>query len=499
VAEEICFWSARRIAGAVRSREVSCREVVAAHLDQIERVNPAVNAVVTLVPERALEEARLADEATTVGRETGPLHGVPVAHKDTHATAGIRTTYGSRLLADHVPDADELVVERLRRAGVISIGKTNVPEFAAGSHTFNEVFGVTRNPYDLTRSAGGSSGGAAAALACGMQPLADGSDMGGSLRNPASFCNVVGFRPSAGRVPSYPSLLPWGTLGVQGPMARTVGDVALAMRVLAGPDPRAPLASGEDPALFDRPLERGPVRGPVRDLEPDPDPVMGLGLGRGLGLAGLRVAWSPDLGGSVPVEPEVVEALEAQLGVFADLGCPVEIACPDFTGADEAFRVLRAWQFGLTLGPHLREHRDVLKPGLVRNIEAGASLSGHDVAVAHQRQGELYHRVREFFEVFDVLLLPVSQVVPFDIDLEYPDVVAGEPQEDYLGWMRSASQVSLTGCPALSVPAGFTPAGLPVGLQVVGPHMADLFVLQVGAAFEARTRFARVRPGVVSA
>ena len=464
--EDICFWTAGRIAAAVREREVSCREVVTAHLAQVERVNPRVNAVVTLVAERALEEADRADQDTAAGRPTGPLHGLPVAHKDTHATGGVRTTHGSRLLVDNVPAADELVVERIRRAGAITIGKTNVPEFAAGSHTFNELFGTTLNPYDPTRSAGGSSGGAAAALATGMHPIADGSDMGGSLRNPASFCNVVGMRPSVGRVPSYPTLLPWGTLGVQGPMARTVDDVALLLGVLAGPDPRAPLAHGDTWA------------GPLEERD----------------LTGLRVAWSPDLGGSVPVESDVRETLEAALGVFTDLGCRVEEACPDFSGADETFRTLRAWQFDLTHGHLLAEHRDVLKPSLVRNVEAGSSLTGHEVAVAHRRQGELFHRVREFFKTYDVLLLPVSQVAPFPADQEYPEVVAAEPQDDYLGWMRSASHVSLTGCPALSLPAGFTPTGLPVGLQVVGPHRSDRPVLEVAKAFEAVTRYADRRP-----
>lgn len=468
VSEEICLWSARRMAEAVRAREVSARELLEAHLDRIERLNPRVNAVVTLVPERAREEADRADRALAAGEEVGPLHGLPIAHKDTHLTAGIRTTSGSRLFADHVPAEDELVVERVRAAGAISIGKTNVPELAAGSHTFNEVFGATRNPYDLGRSAGGSSGGAAAALACGFQPIADGSDMGGSLRNPASFCNVVGLRPSAGRVPTYPSLLPWSPLAVQGPMARTVDDVALLLSVMAGPDRRAPLASGEDPSVF--------ARLPGRDLR------------------GLRVAWSPDLGGSVPVDPEVVEVLTAQLRVFEDLGCTVEEASPSFSGADETFRTLRAWQFDLVLGDLHARHPGVLKPSLALNIEAGRDLTGREVARAHRRQGELFHRVRRFFERYDVLLLPVSQVLPFDVGLEYPAHVAGERQDDYLGWMRSASHVTLTGSPALSVPAGFSRDGLPVGLQVVGPHGADLLVLQVGAAFEAATRYADRRP-----
>jgi amidase len=470
--EEICGLTATELAERVRRRELSCVEVLEAHLRQIERVNPTVNAIVTLAAERALDEARAADARTAAGEETGPLHGLPIAHKDTHATAGIRTTYGSRLLAENVPTSDELIVERLRRAGAITIGKTNVPEFAAGSHTFNEIFGTTLNPYDLGRSAGGSSGGAAAALACRMQPLAEGSDMGGSLRNPASFCNVVGLRPSLGLVPTHPAPLPWSTLAVQGPMARTVADVGLMLSVLAGADPRAPL---------------GAAAGPFDFLSPGTTD-----------LRGLRVAWSVDLGGQVPVDPAVVEVVERQVPLFEELGCTVEEACPDLRGADDAFRVLRAWQFDLQLGDTHRRHPGALRATLAQNVDAGEALSGRDVARAAQVQGEIFHRTRRFFEEYDVLLLPVSQVPPFPAAEEYPTVVAGHRQRDYLDWMRSAYLVSVTGSPALSVPAGFTPDGLPVGLQVVGPHRGDASVLRVGRAFETATRYGDVQPPLLT-
>lgn len=466
--EVLCDFTARELAALLAAREVSAREVVAAHLARVERVNPAVNAIVTLVPERALEHALAADELLARGGEVGPLHGLPVAHKDTHDTAGVRTTYGTPLLADNVPRRDELIVERMRAAGAITIGKTNVPEFAAGSHTFNPVFGATRNPYDPTRSAGGSSGGAAAALACGMQPLADGSDMGGSLRNPASFCNVVGFRPSPGRVPTWPEELAWATMAVQGPMARTVADTALLLSVIAGPDPRSPIALETPGGAFRTTLHEDP--------------------------RGLRVAWSPDLGGSVPVEPEVAAVVADAAAVFAGLGCEVRPECPDFAGAEEVFRTLRAWQFNAGLGATLAAHPDAMKFDLADNIRQGQGLSGDDVARAARLHAALFHRVREFFTRYDVLLLPVSQLAPFPVEWEWPREVAGEPMHSYLDWMRSAYFVSATGCPALSVPAGFTPGGLPVGVQIVGAHRADLAVLRAGYAFEQATRYADRRP-----
>jgi amidase len=465
---ELCFLPATELAALLRRREVSAREVVRAHLDQIERVNPQVNAIVTLVAERALEEARAADDRLAAGEPVGPLHGLPMAIKDTHETAGIRTTHGSPILADHIPERDELVVERVRAAGAIVLGKTNTPEFAAGSHTFNPLFGLTRNPYDLSRSAGGSSGGSAAALACGMTPLADGSDMGGSLRNPASFCNVVGLRPSPGRVPTWPSAAPWSTLSVQGPMARTVADAALLLSVQAGPDARSPIAIEQPGAPFAAGLDGE--------------------------LAGLRVAWSPDLGGAVSVDVAVADALAAQVAVFEELGCTVEQDCPDFAGAEDVFRMLRAWLFDLSLGGHRDRWPELLKESIVWNVDEGRKLTGGDLARAERLHAELFHRVRAFFGRYDLLLLPVSQVVPFDAALEYPATVGGQEQQTYLDWMRSAYFVTATGCPALSVPAGFTADGLPVGLQVVGPHHGDLAVLQAGYAFEQATHHQLRRP-----
>ncbi len=467
----ICFWSARELLRALDRRQLSSREIVQAHLDQIERVNPAVNAIVTLVAERALAEADRVDHLLAAGERLGPLRGLPVAHKDLHDTAGIRTTYGSPLWADHVPDRDDLVVERIRAAGGITIGKTNTPEFGAGSHTFNPVFGATRNPYDLNRSAGGSSGGAAAGLACGMFPVADGSDTGGSLRNPASFDNVVGFRPSPGRVPNWPNQLGWTTLNVKGPLARTVGDAALLLSVLAGPDARAPISLETPGAAFDVPLERD--------------------------LHGLRVAWSPDLGGRVPVEPEVADVVGRAASVFRDLGCAVEEAGPDLEGADEVFLTLRAWMFDAAFGPLVDAHPSKVKETIRWNVEQGRRLSGADLARAEIAHTALHERVVAFFRAFDVLLLPVSQVPPFPIELEYPTEVAGVQMETYLDWMRSCTLISATGCPALSVPGGFTAGGLPVGVQLVAAPRQDLLVLQAGHAFEQATRHGERRPPVV--
>ncbi|MGW8396882.1 amidase [Streptomyces lydicus] len=458
------------LAARLRRREISAREVVQAHLDRIEQVNPAVNAIVTLDPEGALAAAAAADARLARGAEVPPLHGLPIAFKDTHLTRGMRTTFGSPLFADHVPDEDDVVVERLQRAGAIRLGKTNVPEFAAGSHTFNRVFGTTRNPYDPTRSAGGSSGGAAAALAAGLQPLADGSDMGGSLRNPASFCNVVGLRPTPGRVPPQPGGNLWDTLAVPGPMGRTVADTALLLSAMAGPDPRCPLSLETPGAAFRVPLDRE--------------------------LRGLRVAWTPDLGGLAPADPDVLAVLEPQLRVLEELGCRVDTACPDLTGADETFRTLRAHSFDLAFGSLLDADREALKPSLARNVEEGRRLTTADLVTATATRSRLHLETLDFFSRYDLLLAPVSQVTPFDAELEYPREVAGRPTKTYLDWMRSAYLISVLGVPALSVPAGFTPAGLPVGMQFIGPPRADLAVLQAGHAYERATQHGRRRPGL---
>ena len=451
--------TAREMAAAVRARSISARELLDLHLARIAERNPELNALVSLDEDRARDSAARADERTAMGVDVGPLHGLPFAVKDTHDLAGWRTTYGSPLFADHVPEADELPVERVRAAGVVLLGRSNVPEFAAGSHTFNKIFGTTLNPVDPSRSAGGSSGGTACALASGMVPLADGSDMGGSLRNPASFCGVVGLRPSLGRVPGWPTDNLWETTATSGPMARNVGDLALLLSVMAGPDARVPTALGDAGTTF-------------------APPVSGS-------LDGLRVALSTDLGGAFEVDDTVAAVVEAAGSVFASAGAVVRPAHPDLAEADDCFRTLRAWHFQAAFGDLLREHPDGFKQSLADNIRAGEPLTGADVARAYGQRTALSERMRVFFTDHDVLVLPTSQVPPFPADQEFPTSINGRPMATYLDWMRSAYVITVTGCPAISLPAGSTPDGLPVGIQVVAPFGADRRLLQIASAFEA--------------
>ena len=455
------YMTATEMARLIRDRQVSAVELLQVHLDRIEAVNPRVNAIVTLAAERALDAARVADAATATdtAEPRGPLHGVPVAHKDLVDTADIRTTYGSPLFSGNIPTKDDLMVERLRAAGAITLGKTNTPEFGTGSHTVNEVFGATRNPYDLSRSAGGSSGGAAAALASGMVPLADGSDMGGSLRNPASFCNVVGLRPTPGRVPAPSQTAAWFTLSVPGPMARTVEDLTLMLSAMAGFDARSPYA----------------ITG---DFVPEPED----------GVAGLRVAWSPDLGG-LPVDPATAAVTATAPGVFERLGARVEQVDLDLSDAEEAFRVYRAWYYALSFGDLAG-----LGANTAWNVERGRAVTGADLARAERARSRLYQRMAGFFDSYDVLIAPVSQVPPFPVEEPYVRVIDGVELPDYLAWMRSAYWISVLHAPAASVPAGFTPSGLPVGVQIVGRPFADARVLRVARAFERATGHGLRRP-----
>ncbi|HZT30441.1 MAG TPA: amidase [Bryobacteraceae bacterium] len=454
---DICLLSAAEMARRIRAKQLSAREALAAHLKQIERVNPKVNAIVTLVEEQAETRAREADEALAHGKAAGPLHGLPIAHKDLQPTKGIRTTFGSRIYKDFVPQEDSLLVERVRRAGAIVLGKTNTPEFGAGSQTFNEVFGATHNPYDLSKTCGGSTGGGAVALACRMLPLADGSDMGGSLRNPASFCNVVGLRPSPGRVPAWPVMMGWFPLSVEGPMARSVADVAFFLSAIAGPDERAPLSISEPGSRFARPLARS--------------------------FKGVRVAWWKDLGG-LPVDARVQQAVNAQRRVFESLGCVVEEAEPDFHGADETFKTLRAWSFTLQMAELVEQHRELVKDTILWEVERGRRLTALEVGHAAMRQTELYQQVRQFFERYEFFVLPVSQVPPFDIRQPYVTEIEGVAMPTYIDWMKSCYYISTVANPALSVPCGFTPEGLPVGIQIVARHRDDWGLLQMGHAFE---------------
>ena len=456
------------IAGMLRRKEVSAREVVSAHIARIEAFDPVINAVVTRTFGAALARAAAADDAMASGQAPGLLHGLPVAHKDLADTAGVLTTYGSPLYATNVPQRDALVVQRMAQAGAISVGKTNVPEFGAGSHTVNPVFGATRNPYNHGRSAGGSSGGAAAALAARLIVLADGSDLGGSLRNPASFCNVVGLRPSPGRVPVWPLADVGDMFGVSGPMGRTVADTALLLAVLAGPDPRVPLALDH----------------PSPEIS-DPAHIRGL-LDRN--LKGIRIAWSRDLG--LPVEPDVLAVLAPARQVLAGLGCEVIDAVPDLSGADEVFRALRAFAFATFRADLLSRHPDLVGPNVTWNTQRGLELTTADLSRATVLRAELAERISVFFADVDVLACPVSQVAPFEVTLDWVHEINGQPLQTYLDWMASSYLISATGLPAISVPAGFTAAGLPVGLQLVGRRRGDWDLLAVAHAFEAATGYA---------
>ena len=468
-ASSVCFMGAVEMAALIRAGKLSAREALAAHLKQIERVNPKVNAIVTLVADMAAEAAAKADEMQAQKKDLGPLHGLPVAHKDLFETRGIRTTFGSLLYKDYVPAEDDIVVERIRRAGAITIGKTNTPEFGAGSQTFNKVFGATHNPYDLTKTCGGSSGGAAVALACGLAPVASGSDTGGSLRNPAAFCNVVGFRPSIGRVPNPKAAFAWSTLSTAGCLGRSVADLAFVLSTIAGPDARAPLSIDEPGESFARPLDRS--------------------------FKGVRVGWFKDLGG-VPFDARVRTVVDGQRKTFESLGCVVEQAEPDFTLAETSFRILRAWNSANAYGDRLRQHPDAFKDTLKGEIEEGLRLTGMDLARAETAHGQLWRSFQAFLEKYEYFVLPTTQLPPFDVNTPYPTEIASVKFNNYIDWMKSCWYISATGNPAASVPAGFTPEGLPVGLQIVGRNKQDFSVLQMAHAFEQATGFGKKHPAI---
>ena len=472
-ATELCFATARDMADWLRSGDISARDVMSAHLAQIERVNPQVNAIVTLLDgDELLDKASESDDvwANEGPDSLGPLHGLPVGIKDLQPTAGIRTTYGSPIFRDFVPDEDSLTVQRYRTAGAIVIGKTNTPEFGAGSQTFNEVFGTTLNPYDLKKTCGGSSGGASVALACGMMPIAQGSDFGGSLRNPAAWSNVVGMRNSIGTAPVHPAPLGYTSESVTGGMARTVADVALQLVALAGPDPRVPNALMQPASVFAQPL----------DWE----------------FAGTRIAWSRNVGGA-PIAPVINETLDSQRHIFEELGCIVEDAEPPLEDAGEIFHTLRAAIFAHQHEANIRDHRELMKETIIWNAEQGMRLTALEVKKAEEARTNLYVRMAEFMSRFDFLALPVTSVPPFSADEEYPQEVAGKPLSNYLEWMAPCSSITVTGLPAISVPAGFDPDGLPAGLQIVGRQRADFQVLQLAHAFEQATQHWRKRPAIV--
>jgi amidase len=470
---DLCFTPATELVKLYRVRKVSPLEVVQAVLARVDQVNPQVNAYVTIARESALKAARAATRALRRGAKLPPLHGVPVSIKDLEPTKGIRTTWGSKIFEHHVPEEDALIVERLKAAGAIVVGKTNTPEFGAGANTFNAVFGATHNPWNLVLTCGGSSGGAAVALATGMGPIAQGSDLGGSLRIPAAFCGVVGFRTTPGLVPDYPKELAWDSLSVSGPMARTVVDTALMLSVMAGPDDRAPLSYAVDTREFLRAVRNPSVKG-------------------------WRVAWTPDLSGLIPVDAEVANVAEGAIQIFRSLGAKVEAACPDFSEVNDIVLATRGLSMVALHADKLARWKGEMQKGLVWNIEQGLRLTPQEIARGEKLRTALWHRVRTFMETRDLLILPTVAVPPFPLEQPYPSEINGKPLDNYTQWFFLTYGVSVTGLPAISVPCGFTQGGLPVGLQIVGRRRQEAAVLTAAAAFEAAAPWERRIPPVVS-
>ena len=460
---ELWELTATDLAARLARDEVSASEVLESCLSRIDAVNPALNAIVTLDADTARATAAALDRRDRADR--GPLHGLPIAIKDLQDTAGMRTTYGSPLFADHVPAADTLMVSRVRGAGAVIVGKTNTPEFGTGSQTFNPVFGPTRNPWDPARTPGGSSGGAAAAVAAGMIPFADGSDLGGSIRNPASFCNLIGLRPTPGRVPD-PDAGPFNPLPVLGPIARTAADAALLLSAISGPDPRVALSRGWPPF---HPSELG--------FDP----------------AGPAIAWSPDLG-DLPVAGEVTAALSAGRAGLEAIGCLVRDVAVALPQADDAFEVLRGVGYAAGFGELLAASPDALKDTVVANTRYGLSLTGADVGRAIAAQTATVEAMRTLLGDHDMVALPTVQVAPFPVAEEWVREIEGVAMVSYIEWMRSCSRITVTGHPAISVPGGFTETGLPVGLQLVGRPGGELGLLGLAAALADATGLGERRP-----
>ena len=471
---DLCYTPAADLVRLFRARSISPLEVMQAVLARLDSVNPAVNACVTVARESALAEARRATASLKRGRTLPLLHGVPVSIKDLTPTKGIRTTWGSKVHEHDVPTEDSLVVQRLKAAGAIVFAKTNTPEFGAGGNTFNAVFGATRNPWDPALTCGGSSGGAAVALATGLGPIAQGSDLGGSLRTPAAFCGVVGFRTTPGLVPEYPNHLAWDSLSVTGPMARTVTDTGLMLAAMAGPDDRAPLSYDVDTRAF--------LRAP-----------------KSPSVKGWRIAWTPDLDGLIPVDAEVARIAHGATRVFRSLGARVESACPSFAEVNDIVLGTRGLSMVARHADKLPQWKDKLQKGLLWNIEQGLALNPRDIARAETARTTLWHRVRAFMETRDLLILPTVAVPPFPVEQRYPTEINGKPLDNYTQWFFLTYGITLTGLPVISVPCGFTASGLPVGLQIVGRRRQEVAVLRAAAAFEAAAPWRDRIPPVVAA
>ncbi len=467
--DELCWTPAYDLARMVRRKEVSPVEIVDAVLARIERVNPRLNAYVTVVADHARAAARDAEARVAAGAELGPLHGVPYSLKDLTPTNGIRTTMGSRIFEHHVPEEDAILVERLRAAGAILLGKTNTPEFGCKPFTDNRVFGATRNPWALDRSPGGSSGGAAAAVAAGLGPLAEGSDLAGSIRHPAAWCGVVGFKPSQGRIARYPNQAAWNAMSANGPIARTVADVALMFSAMVGPDARDPLAlphTGEDWAH----------------------------VAEGASVRGLRVAWTPDLGGAAAVDPEIVSVCQGAVRTFSEMGCAVGSDSPEIGDILEPFLALNAAVRLATIGRHFDRWREQMDPILVRRLELGRSLRPEQIGEAEVARSAYHQRLRRFFERYDLLLLPTTAIAATPLADPMPREIAGRPVGQHVEMLVLTLAFNFSAYPAISVPCGWTRSGLPVGLQIVGGWRQDALVLRAAAAFEAAAPWTNRRP-----
>jgi len=464
---EICYMSALDMTQAIRTRKLSPVEVIDAVLSRIQRLNPKINAYCTILDERARKQAREAEVKVMKGDELGPLHGVPMSIKDLTYTEGVRTTSGSKMYENFIPDHDAIIVERLKAAGAIMLGKTNTPEFGFMGVTDNMLFGPTRNPWNLERHAGGSSGGAAAAVAAGMGPLSQGSDGGGSIRIPSSFCGVFGIKPSFGRIPRGAGSSDWQTLSQHGPITRTVRDAALALEVMAGRDDR--------------------------DRHSLPDTNLHYLALLNDNLKGLRVAWSPDLGYAA-VEPQVLEKTSAAVSIFETLGCTVEMATPDITNPGRAFSLIWAVNYAAAYADQLDEWGDQMDPRLVALIKQGNDRLAVEYAQAALEREQLHDRLLPFFETYDLLLTPATAVSAFDVrKLELTEI--GERKgSSWLDWTPFTYPFNCTGQPAASIPCGWTNDGLPVGLQIVGRRFDDATVLKAAAAFESASPWSYRRP-----
>ena len=470
--EDLCFTPAVELRDTMRNKLISPVELVNTFLGRIERINPIINAYCTVVPEMALQAAREAESTIMRGGEIGLLAGIPVSIKDATMTAGIRTTFGSKLYENFVPDIDELIVERLKKAGAVIMGKTNTPEFASVGSTFNEVFGITRNPWNTDFSVGGSSGGAAASVAAGLGPLATGGDLGGSLRLPTSFCGVVGLRPSPGRVPRYPNKLHWDDLAVEGPIARTVADIALMLDAISGPDNRSPVSLPAEKTGFLQAVKNPQVKN-------------------------IRIAWSDDLN-LTPVAKEIPEIARSAINVFRGLGCEVVEDCPDFSGVKEVAFILRGLRYVAIYQDQLTdpEFKRWVGPIVMDNIERGLKLSIRDVAKAHRQRSEIWERVSNFFNDYNLLLTPTVPIPPFPAEMKYPTEIDGQPMESSVGWGMLTYAITMTSLPAISIPCGWTGKGLPVGLQIVGRRHGEAALLQAAAAYELAAPWKDKRPAL---